>query len=275
MRGTIAISFCVFFILFFIYVPYFQFKASLGRKLKKINKISSHQHYIKPNRVNNLVTNVMESADKNDYYSDKEREIDINMALTQIKESDPKFKESEFYDKVRDAFLKVQEAWVNQDIEIARPYLSDETIQRFNSQIDDLKSRKEKNVIDGIVINSIGFMDVRNDNNYNYITVKIDADFNINYIINKKNDRKCANKSGKNVIEYWTFIRTLEKEQSHNEHHNKKCPNCSAKLDINATDKCDYCSSVITNEKFDWVLSEIDKTFTQRARWTPVLPKKT
>src|ERR1035437_6008504 len=60
--------------------------------------------------------------------------------------------------------------------------------------------------------------------------------------------------------EYWTFQRSAgAKTLVTGGVTDKKCPNCGAPLDVNATGNCKYCGEVVTSGKFDWVLSKIDQ----------------
>lgn len=239
--------FLLFVVIFYLFIRYYI------SRIKVKNEHEYHQYYIKPNRVNLLGRTTPMGV----IISDNEN--NVQMALNHLKETDPKFNETDFFKIVNKTFNKIHEAINKQDIEIVRPYLTDAIIQRYLNQIEDLKSNGEKHVLDKININSICFMDVQNDHNYNYITVKIDADYNVNYIINKKNERRCINNDDKNVVEYWTFIRAIDKSKN-KKVKKDKCPNCGAKIAINTNTKCDYCYANVIIEKYDWVLSQIDKS---------------
>lgn len=181
----------------------------------------------------------------------------LEHGLLQIKTSDPQFNEQVFKDKAQAAFYKLQEGWERQDINIMRPYLTDSVLQRFTNQLGDYKARGEKNVLENVVIGQITIVDVRNDSNYNYITVKIDASAR-DYTVNSQGQMISGSKDIKGFTETWTFLRTVGTQSDPNKQlKDNKCPNCGAVLQVNATGKCEYCGAVVTSGQFDWVVSEI------------------
>ena len=183
--------------------------------------------------------------------------IDIENGLKKIKEKDPYFNEQVFKDTASTAFFKLQEAWERQDLSIMRPYVTDSILQRFANQINDLKSRGEKNILENIVIGHIEITDIKSDANFDYITVRIDASA-IDYTVNGQGSIIRGDKIPRGFSEFWTFLRSAT-TQTHQEKllKDNKCPNCGAPLDVNATGKCNYCGAIITSGQFDWVLSEI------------------
>ena len=184
---------------------------------------------------------------------------DVQSKIDQIKQTDPAFNEQIFKDKAQNAFFKIQEAWEKQDVNIARPFVSDSIMQRYSTQISDLKSRGEKNVLENIVIGNTNIVEVRSDNAYNYIKLQIDASC-ADYTVDNKGKMISGSKSINGFTEYWTFIRTVNTVTDANKQlKDNKCPNCGAPLEVNATGQCNYCSAVISSGQYDWVLSEINQ----------------
>lgn len=196
----------------------------------------------------------------------------VQAAIAQIKTTDPGFNEQIFKDKAQNAFFKIQEAWEKQDINIARPFASDSIIQRYTTQISDLKSRGEKNILENIVIGNMNIVEVRNDNAFNYIVTKIDASC-ADYTVNAQGKMISGSKSIAGFTEYWTFIRTVNVVTDNNKQlKDNKCPNCGAPLEVSATGKCNYCGAIVSSGQYDWVLSQIDQNFTPQAPQVPVAP---
>lgn len=184
---------------------------------------------------------------------------DLTAKLDSLKQADPGFNEQIFKDKAQNAFFKIQEAWEKQDLQIARPFVSDPIIQRYATQIADLKSRGEKNVLENIVIGNIEIIDVTSDNSFNYIKTKIDASC-ADYTVNAEGKMISGSKAPNGFSEYWTFIRTVGSKTDVNKQlKDNKCPNCGAPLEVNATGQCNYCKAVVSSGQYDWVLSEIDQ----------------
>ena len=38
----------------------------------------------------------------------------------------------------------------------------------------------------------------------------------------------------------------------------RKCPGCSAPMNINTSGKCDYCGAIFNHEEFDWILEKLE-----------------
>lgn len=196
----------------------------------------------------------------------------VQAAIAQIKVTDPGFNEQIFKDKAQNAFFKIQEAWEKQDINIARPFASDSIIQRYTTQISDLKSRGEKNILENIVIGNMNIVEVRNDNAFNYIVTQIDASC-ADYTVNAQGKMISGSKSINGFTEYWTFIRTVNVVTDNNKQlKDNKCPNCGAALEVSATGKCNYCGAVVSSGQYDWVLSQIDQNFTPQAPQVTIPP---
>ena len=183
----------------------------------------------------------------------------VESGLAQIKQTDPEFNEQIFKDKAQNAFFKIQEAWEKQEINIARPFVSDSIMQRYTTQISDLKSRGEKNVLENIVIGNMDIVDVKNDNAFNYIKLQINASC-ADYTVDSQGKMISGSKNNEGFTEFWTFIRTVAaKTDANKQLKDNKCPNCGAPLEVNATGQCNYCSAVVSSGQYDWVLSQIDQ----------------
>lgn len=187
-------------------------------------------------------------------------QANLQAELTKLKQKDPSFNEQDFIGYVQNAFYKIQEAWEQQDLNIGRPYLSDQLMQRYTNQINDLKSRGERSVVENMVIGHQNITNVRSDTKYDYITVKIDASAT-DYTIDRNGKIIRGDKKIKPFTEYWTFMRRGDvKSDPKKGAQANTCPNCGAPLSLNATGKCDYCNTIVTSGDYDWVLNEITQS---------------
>jgi len=231
---------------------YFKKKGKLGNFKKNINLAD-----LAKNPFGELVEASIATA--TDQLGGAQAGGDVQTKLDQIKVTDPGFNEQIFKDKAQNAFFKIQEAWEKQDVNIARPFVSDSIMQRYSTQISDLKSRGEKNVLENIVIGKEEIVDVKNDNAFNYIKLRIDASC-ADYTMNSQGKMISGSKDSTGFTEYWTFIRTVTAVTDSNKQlKDNKCPNCGAALQVNATGQCAYCGAVVSSGQYDWVLSQIDQ----------------
>lgn len=181
-------------------------------------------------------------------------------SVAEIKKVDPGFSEQAFKDYAQNAFFKVQEAWESQDLEIARPYVSDSVMQRYATQLSDMKSRGERNVLENIVISAMDIKKVSLDTNFHYITVRIQASA-VDYTVNAENKMVSGSEMQQFFVELWTFMRSADAKTPVGDAAvaagGKKCPSCGAPLQQNATGKCEYCGTVTASGSYNWILSEI------------------
>lgn len=184
---------------------------------------------------------------------------DPTVGLSKIQSVDSNFNIQVFKDKTENAFYKIQEAWERQDMNIARPFVSDSIMQRYTTMISDMHSRGEQNILENIVIGSMTIYSASADNNFDYITVKIDASA-ADYTVNSEGQLISGSKSDQPFTEYWTMLRTVNTlTQADKQLKDNKCPNCGAPLQVNATGKCNFCGAIVSSGEYDWVLSQVDQ----------------
>jgi len=234
----------------------------VGNALKKAGKLGNLKNHINMNDLSKnplgeLIEATVETAMEGQ--ATAQPVVDIQAKLDQIKTTDPGFNEQIFKDKAQNAFFKIQEAWEKQDMNIARPFVSESIMNRYTTQINDIKSRGEKNVLENIVIGNMDIVDVNSDNAFNYIKTKIDASC-ADYTLDRQGKMIRGSKTSTGFSEFWTFIRTVGVVTNNDKQlKDNKCPNCGAPLEVNATGQCNYCSAVVSSGQYDWVLSQIDQ----------------
>lgn len=183
---------------------------------------------------------------------------DISAGLAALKQKDANFDEQSFKDKANTAFFKVQYAWQKKDMEVARAFVSDSIMERYTVQLQGLKDKHWTNHMDNVAVGSMEIAKVNQDEKFDKITVRISASA-ADYTTDDATGKVVkGSQTSSHFTEYWTFIRSksahTDKEKSLK---NEKCPSCGAALQVSATGKCNYCSSVVTSGEYDWVLSEI------------------
>jgi len=181
----------------------------------------------------------------------------VQAELTRLQQKDPAFNEQAFKDYAQNAFYKVQEAWESQNLQIGRPFMTDPLMQRYATQISDIQSRGEKNILENMVLGHMNISNIRTDNAYDYITLQMDASA-ADYTIDRNGKFMRGSKTPQHFMEYWTFLRKVTaKTNAKKSVKANVCPNCGAALQLSATGQCQYCNAVVTSGEWDWVLSEI------------------
>lgn len=188
---------------------------------------------------------------------------DTNLAA--LKERDPCFDEAAFQQRVRDAFVKIQHAWSNMNLQQIRPVVSDGVYERFTTQIGMMRSAGQRNVMSGIQVESIDIVAVTNDGQFDCLHLAIQATA-IDYTIDLDTRQVLfgSKRTPQGFSEYWSFLRkpgTRTKESPGL--LEGCCPNCGGHIEAVDTAVCRYCRSVLSAGEYDWVLAEI----TQEVVW--------
>jgi hypothetical protein len=181
--------------------------------------------------------------------------------LAQIRQRDPGFSEEGFLARVREAFLKVQQAWSGQDMRPARAFVSDGVMERFGIQLEMLKARGLRNDMSTVNVSGCVVLEAESDAHFDTLHVCISASAVDTEVALADGRRVRGSGQPEAFSEVWSFLRrpgaqTLNKPGL----IEGCCPNCGAGLTIGDAAQCGSCKSWINSGEYDWVLSEITQT---------------
>ncbi|MFH2204307.1 MAG: transporter [Elusimicrobiota bacterium] len=189
----------------------------------------------------------------------------IMAGIAKIHQRDPGFSTPAFLDRVQKAFLRIQEAWSNQDMGPARAFISDGINERFAIYIRMQRAMGIRNRMHEVRVLKADVVHVESDAHFDTLHVSVRASA-VDQDVRLDDDSVVKNRSGKEeeFIEVWSFLRrpgaqTLKKPGL----LEGFCPNCGAPLDIADAAKCAACGSWVSSGEYDWVLAEI----TQACEW--------
>ena len=142
------------------------------------------------------------------------------------------------------AYVNIQYAWSNLDIDKARKLLSDELYNTYKSQLNVLRAKKQKNVMSDFDYVGGGITSIKEEKDTLTISLELSVTCK-DYLINTENNMTVRGNAYKtNHYTYsLTFVVTKGKNAGVVE-----CPNCSAKLKEGSSVKCEYCGSTITRK---------------------------
>jgi len=173
-------------------------------------------------------------------------------------DKNPGFDEFAFKDKVKIAFLAIQEAWMKKDISSVRKWISDGVYQRFTTQFVMMNLLDQVNTMEHIMVQRVSIDKTENDGPYSIVHVAIQFTMNDSFVSAKYPN---LNDGGPyEGIEYWTFIKKNGIEVK-DLYSTNNCPKCGGELkDIaGETAKCGYCGTITSLGDYDWILSEISQ----------------
>jgi predicted lipid-binding transport protein (Tim44 family) len=185
--------------------------------------------------------------------------LDPSAGFAAIAASDPQFDGAAFVERVRGAFVALQEAWSSRDLDVARGFMSPGLYYGWSTQVETMAAEQRKNVIENVQIRSIAPVGVVHGRAVDDVTVRIDAAC-VDYEVDERTGRTVfGSRDLEPFVEFWTFQRSTNAKTPEHGLLDKRCPNCGAPLDVNQIGQCHYCKAAVTSGKFDWVLSRIEQ----------------
>jgi hypothetical protein len=159
-------------------------------------------------------------------------------------------------ERLADIHRELNRAWNEQDLSIARPWVSDGLFDYLRYWVEAYQRRKLHNRVDDAAIVRVEPAALVRDRHFDSLTVRLFAT-GMDYTVDpggsvvggsRRHDRPYS--------EYWTLIRGRGAQPRH---RGPVCPGCGAELAISMAGTCTYCEAHVTSGEFDWVLSKIEQ----------------
>ena len=144
------------------------------------------------------------------YEPQRGEEWDLEKGLSYIRQMDSSFDEKKFQDGCMDQFFKIQGAWANRDMSVARSLLTEEMLRIIRDDAEKLKSEKRINRLENIAVRSVDIVEAWQESGRDYITVKFYANL-LDYTVDESTGQVVSGSKTEPVKfeEYWTFTRTV------------------------------------------------------------------
>ncbi|MDB5172915.1 MAG: hypothetical protein JWO87_551 [Phycisphaerales bacterium] len=186
-------------------------------------------------------------------------------AIGRVRQHDPNFDEAAFYQRVRVAFTKIQDAWSAQKLDTVRPFISDGVYERFILQFAEQKTEGWRDQMDGVQVHDVGIVELRSDGLFDELSMRIRASAS-DYRVSLADGKPIAGSAAPGqFVEIWSFLRRRGAITQANRAGliEGNCPNCGAPVELNQAANCTHCKALLRSGEYDWVLSEI----TQESEW--------
>ena len=129
--------------------------------------------------------------------------------MNRLKELDKSFNEEEFANEAFNIYKEVQLAWCNFELDKVKELISEEMYDKYTKKLEELKEKKQQNVMNEIEYKSNKITDVRIDNNIE-ITCEMEVDC-YDYIIDDTESVVNGKKDKKINYKYaLTFIKNMK-----------------------------------------------------------------
>lgn len=197
--------------------------------------------------------------------------------IDEIKRTDPAFDEADVLRRFKLAFLKVQEAWENQDFEPVRMFLSDGVFERFALRLQEQRDGGYRRRMDMLTVRGIDVEEIVSDPFFEMLTVRIRGSaIDAREPLRGGGARREASRGirGKPkrepFAEFWTFLRRRGAKTAVGKAGliEGNCPNCGADVRMNRSERCGACESLLRSGTHDWVLA----VTAQASQWRATLP---
>jgi len=171
--------------------------------------------------------------------------------------ANPGFNEREFLGKAEKAFVDIQIAWGNGDIQSVRRFLSDGVYQRLSTQINMMGLLRQRDVISNVSVLKRSIDCIEQDGLYDILHVAITGGMNDAFVCETNHDLDSPG-GYETFVEFWSFLRKRG-QGGKDLYFTRNCPSCSAPLPQAMGDagNCPYCQAFVNSGEYDWVLSEI------------------
>ena len=184
-----------------------------------------------------------EKKQRNNMKLNHSKEISLEQVNNILKDFE---KEKFLQDRYQD-YLDIQNAWMNFDYEKLRAKVTDELYNQYEMQLQTLKVKNEQNIMESFdYIDSI-ITGITEENNQITVTTELLVAF-YDYIT--KDHQIVRGSKTKKIYIHYELAYVCNKTTP------DICPNCGAKLTDKASQRCDYCGSMIAQVSKDWVLSK-------------------
>ena len=179
-----------------------------------------------------------------DYKNTNNHEIFIEDLLS----IDENLTKENIINKAFEVYENLQYAWSNFDYEEMRKLVSDELYNNYKLQLDTLKIKNQRNVMEDIKYIGGTIRDYSINNKKLYISLELIVTQR-DYIINTDKNKVVRGNKEENMVSYRLYL-----EKGIDDKKLDKCPNCGAPLNDSASQKCISCGADIVDVSKDFII---------------------
>ncbi len=179
------------------------------------------------------------------------------MSIEEFCKIDTNFNKDVFISITNNIFVKLLTSIMLDELDTVDHFISDDVYNWAISIINTNKSNNTRQMYDELNVKDSVIQEIEVNENVYTIKVFLQSRY-MDYIINL-DDGSCI--SGDNTSRVMSeYMLTFEKKVNALESDIvKKCPGCSASINVNESGKCIYCGATFNQEDYDWVLTKLNK----------------
>ena len=187
--------------------------------------------------------------------------------LGKVERVDPAFDGAAFIENFKHAFVRIQEAWMHQDMAAVEHFVTDGISEKFSVQFREQRVQGYREQLDQIEIHEVGLARFESTGLFDVLSVEVVASMVDQRLSSETGKRISGGSSPESFSEFWSFVRRrgAQSDESQGSLLAGACPNCGSQVNLNQFGKCDTCDSLVRSGAYDWVLSEITQADAWRA----------
>lgn len=172
----------------------------------------------------------------------------LKLSDEEIKNKLPDFNIEEFNKIVFNNYKDLQDSWMNFELDTIKNLVSDEIYNMYSMQLDTLKVKGQKNMMENINFVDNYICDIKIENDTTTISTILSVTC-YDYIVDSNNKVIRGNKNKELCYTYrLTFIKNNKTINT--------CPNCGATINSKKDTTCPYCSATIVNNNSEWIMTK-------------------
>lgn len=181
------------------------------------------------------------------------------MPLSEYKKQDPGFDEAALREKLSNLYVQMQNCWTDRDLTPLEPYFSAPMFAQFSRQANAMKTAGKTNYVEKIAVLDVTVRGYKKVGEEDHIIAELRTRI-VDYTMDDSTRQVISgSQTAEKFMTYeWDLSRAAGVTTASAANREVGvCPHCGAPLDINASAKCPYCGTVITEKEHDWVICGI------------------
>lgn len=178
------------------------------------------------------------------------------MNINEFVKIDNSFDEGMFMTKVNNIFIQLFSSIMLDELDEVKHFLSEDVYNYANNIVIKNKNNGTRQMYDELNVKSSKIEAIEVNENVYTIKVLLQSRY-MDYIINLS-DSSLVSGNNNSRIEVDYRLIFSKKINTMDQDIVKRCPGCSAPMNINDSGKCEYCGAIYNQEDYDWILTKLE-----------------
>ncbi len=225
--------------------------------IKENNKLFEENIKDSAGRYYHLDEDDVKKAKEKEVQPKEEETYPRDITKEELAKLDPSFNESMFITKVNNMFVKFLTNIMMDRLPEVKHFVQDNVYEFGNMIINAAKQNGNRQMYDELNVKNTTIKNIQLYEDSYVVNVHLQYRY-MDYIISLDDGSYVSgNNSSRKEVGYNIIL--TKKRVTNNQDIVRKCPNCGASINVNASGKCEYCGSIYNLEDYDWVIASLEK----------------